>query len=284
MVTKKKRQPLNFESLTPDHIADIAYAFYVTTLDKADSGEIGKLAKIIVNDFKRLNRGLEVGSKEYDFMSRMNSIVLGLSRGIMRGKTTYAEEFEAAKEEKDEKMGEMSEGTRQKVLTRGLIRAMLVGGIGFSLVRAIFPSLNISSDADPTYFSLTLGFALVLISTIIQDTLVKNKVGRIFAAYEMEKNHAYTRYRSELRVEYLRAKAGAQQGWIEYFGTEPLDLPSFEMILDEEARLNGIFEQRRVELSIGTLRKFFGELRPIRVVRSAIKRARSGNNEKGGSE
>lgn len=268
---KKNLASKNLElgHLDSDRILDVAYCAYVVEEPQSSKKATVKMARSVMRDFEKIAESVEDGTPEWCFIFEVKTIIVPLARGISRGKKLYAEKIRLAEEEKEERVKMLNDSTRKSGLARGSAKALLLGGLGFVLVKAFFPSLNLPQETNPTYTSLAVGIAVALLSTYLQAWVMNFKFVQIFACHELAKTHAHRRYRSEVRIEYQRAKFNAIEAWERFTGEKvPKNIPGFEEVIDMELQLEREFQDGRYELTANPFVKLFKELSPMGIIRS----------------
>ncbi len=265
--TIRRGKSLSPRMFTPDRVLDTAYCFYVVALlgeqRNCPEAEINKLASKVVEAFQWTCDHAEAGTKEWQFMTALQQIVVSLSRGIYRRKQIYEKNLQTAVQKKEMQVAEITQVTRQEGFLRSCLRALLLGGFGFALVRAIAPSLSIADSANPNYASLTAAIALILLGAVVKGFIMNRKIIRIFDDYDRAQLHANISYQQAALEEYTRAEMAACNAWEQFTGEKPLNWPGFEEVLRTDLARQQRLEDERDRLQQNPWTKAMGMLRKL---------------------
>ena len=229
--------------LTPIIVLDVGYAYHVANNRESGSTPVGRLACRQVDSFWQLAEK-HTAEPEAQYLFSISANIISLANGIARNKREYRLAQEQAQLERDEMREALMSVTRRSLLWRlgvNAARAALLGGLGFALVRAVTPHLDLSDRADPNYISLAFALGFMLIGSYVQSWLNDYSRDRITLHYEHSLQYARTRYVVGSRTEYNLARLSAVRAWAAYTGSEYPGSSGYERVFNDELELLNVF-------------------------------------------
>lgn len=240
-------------NISPDRVADIAYCYYVSGNAALDGTEVCGLSHRVVQEYDRLSASVPPCTKEHDYLFTISQIIVSLSRGIGRRKGTLHDKLAFAEQQKEELIHTIVESTRQSGFLYAVFRALLLGGFGFFIAKALLPDLHLGEDQRPNYMAPAMAVALVLLGSYMRAWLIELRIVHIFNCYRSDVNAAYAEYHRGALEEYRRAERDARAAWKALAGEEAADWPGFDEIIEEEMTLRDDYERQRQEIVIDPL-------------------------------
>ncbi|MEK7650331.1 MAG: hypothetical protein AAB364_00430 [Patescibacteria group bacterium] len=235
--SRKKDSALAF--YTPDRVLDIAYCYYLASMNGGSTRPTLKLASESVSDFEKVCRRYEarIGTAEWQFLSGLKTVIVSLARGIERRRHDVEELEQRAIKEREHRIQEITQSTKRIGLAKALGRTAILGGFGFTFGKAFIPWVNFEQPVQPTYASFVLAFGAVLVGSLLKALVADRRIKTIFRMYDMMIMHAWEVYRRGAKEEYERSKKDAARIWANYTGEDPIDWPGYDTILEEEQEL-----------------------------------------------
>lgn len=258
----RKRQK-SFEHLTPNSVTDLAYCVHLVSDDSTNGLASKEIARRTVEAFKRNLKLVAKGSDDEIFLISLCQIIVSLANGISRSKREYAEKKISIAKERNRKIQELSDNKRQSgffTISIRTIRAALVGGLWFALVKFLASFIELPEQSSSGYISLAIALGMMLLGSYVDSWLTRVKVTKIFDQHERKLAVAEYNRKKELRLEYLRAKDHARKAWERYTGRKIEDVPGYEIILEEEMGMNAEV-MNSLEMEGSTFRDLIRDLR-----------------------
>ena len=222
--------------LGPDRVLDAAYALHVvaTATPEEQGQEIYRMARQIVEDFHRLCAGVLYGSPEWAFLFSLQQIMVSLAKGIGRRKRELEERVRVAKEKRERRLRELTSNTIKAGFLKAGWRVILWGGLGYVMTHTLLPKDSMAEHASPTYPSLAVAIACVLIGSFIRARVTNSQYTRIYDACESAQLQAQTAYNKGALEEYRRAKRDAARAWERFTNKKPTEWLAFDAVLAED--------------------------------------------------
>jgi hypothetical protein len=230
--------PIRVDHLTPDRVLDIAYCCYLTSVFPDSDEPTLMLARSLVEKFRLLCDSFSQGSKESDFIFSIQSAVISLARGIGRRQRARDEKLQRAKEEKDRRVQQLSQGPKQVGALRALGRLVIMAGFGYMVTRSFLPWVDFDKPVQPTYVSMAAGLGTAIIGAYLRSWLISRHFRHIFDIYDRMVIYAEQEYRRGALEEYVRTKRDAARAWTSYMNCPVTEWPGYETLMAEEIALH----------------------------------------------
>lgn len=267
---------LNPRLLTPDRVLDIAYCVFVKSINLSEHPEdleVRRFADRVVDDFNQMCADAEKGSKDWEYLFSVQQIIVSLSRGIIRRKRTYEQQLRITEDKKEQHIKRLTTETNQSGVMKAGLRGLLLGGLGYSMIHFLYPSLQLDGKREVNFASLATGIAFILVGTFIRSIVLARKITAIFNDYDHGQLQANILYQRSALFEYNRAEQAAGLAYESFSGERPMNLPGFEQVMAEELRRNQDREDAYMENILGPIDKCVRMVRTYRKRRAELAQA-----------
>ncbi|MBL7160619.1 MAG: hypothetical protein ISS93_02070 [Candidatus Aenigmarchaeota archaeon] len=217
--------------ISPTSVIDVGKCIFIADRDEETEGK--RAAATAVQAFQAFIMKFPEGSNGRQYLESIMRIALEFSNGMYRRKRIFWEAVEAAKKKRQASMERIGQKEKLGVWLKTGFHLVMFAGIGYFIVKAIFPFLEHyladKVNADNASIAFALGCSMVF--TYFKTVFMFNKLNTIDRDCRREIRGANQEYGEKMHDNYVCAAEAAQNAWKTLTDREPPLTSAFRRLL-----------------------------------------------------